>query len=77
MYQDGKFQEAGKLYDEMKERVGPHTYLTEVCADPVLDYFADRCRSIVKRMDTGVFSLKDWDGIHRPHQEGAGPGARR
>jgi class 3 adenylate cyclase len=68
LYQDGKFEEAGRLYDEMKERVGPHTYFENVCADPVLDFFSDRCRSIVKRMDTGMFSLKDWDGIHRPQQ---------
>ncbi len=66
LYQDGKFEEAGALYDEMKRRVGPHTYFPDACADPVLDYFADRCRSIAKRVDTGVFSLQDWDGVHRP-----------
>jgi class 3 adenylate cyclase len=65
MYRAGRFGEASKLYGELAERVGPHKYYPPLCADPVLDFFAERCGNMAGKVDRGELSAREWDGIYR------------
>jgi hypothetical protein len=66
LYAAGQFDEASTLYGHLKRAIGPHRYYEGLCADPVLDFFADRCAHISKQVAGGAFSLEEWDGVYRP-----------
>jgi len=61
MYEAGEFEEAGRGYSSLCEKVGPHTYLSGVSKDPVLDFYAERCRSLAKMQREGLLSC--WNGV--------------
>lgn len=61
LYEAGDFARAGKGYSDLRDKVGPHTYIRGVSKDPVLDFYADRCANLSKMKESGT--LDNWNGV--------------
>ena len=69
LYKDGAVEEACVIYDKLIDRVGAHRYLEQFCADPVLDFYRDRCINLKEQFDAGFLTRGEWDGIHVFHEK--------
>jgi class 3 adenylate cyclase len=64
-YQHGSFIQAQAVYKSLIEEVGPHCYLEQKCADPVLEFYQFRCETLSEKLKRGLLKLRSW----RPVQE--------
>ncbi|MCK4642506.1 adenylate/guanylate cyclase domain-containing protein [bacterium] len=63
-YQKGEFGAALRIYEEIRKEIGEHGYLEDICADPTLNFYIDRCENIIRQKDAGIFDLNQWKGIY-------------
>ena len=63
-YFAGHFEDALAVYEDLREEAGRHSYLSGMCADPVLDFYARRCRALIHRRDAKLLDLETWDGVY-------------
>ncbi len=61
-YTRGNFTSAIEIYSDLISACGPHKYLANRCADPVLDFYLERCVKLQGLIEKGL--LKEWSGIY-------------
>ncbi len=64
LYKNGNFKEAGKIYSDLIDKVGKHSYFANKCADPALNFFEQRSASLQKAKESGFMNMASWDGIY-------------
>lgn len=64
LYLNGEINEAAKVYNHLIDKAGRHQYRRKLCADPVLNFYADRCAVTERRLDAGLIDRENWQGIH-------------
>ncbi len=62
-YREGNFNQAEGIYDYLIEEVGPHCYVRTCCADPVLEFYKDRCSGLERRLRQGLLSVSNWQPV--------------
>ena len=64
LYRNGNFKDAGKIYLELIDKAGSHSYFNNKCADPALNFFEHRSASLQKAKESGFMDMDRWDGIY-------------
>ena len=63
-YIAGSLEAACSIYDRLIKQVGPHRHFQDLCADPVLNFYYERCISLQEQFHAGIIDCDSWDGIH-------------
>ncbi len=64
-YLAGEFTDAEKMYLELAKLIGPHSIRKGMCADPVVEVFAARCRELALKTENGILRKDEWTGVYR------------
>jgi len=65
MYKKGFFERAMRVYEELIEYVGPHSYKPDVCMDPVLHFYRNRSEQLMNLLDNNRLHLENWTGVYK------------
>jgi class 3 adenylate cyclase len=63
-YHAGRFTEARRYYAALIEKAGPHHRRPELCIDPLLDCFHERCAGLERAASLDPAVAARWDGIY-------------
>ena len=63
-YREGRFEDALRQYEIIKERCGRHTLIPTMCADPVVDYYIKRCNHLIQQRDGKILDMRQWQGVY-------------
>ena len=61
-YTDGDFVSAIEIYKKLISYYGPHKYIVNRSADPVIDFYLERCIKLQELTSKGL--LHNWNGIY-------------
>ena len=64
LYAEAQFEEALRIYEELRAEIGPHTLRAQECADPILEFLIERCRMFKRQKDVNLLDLAKWKGIY-------------
>ena len=61
-YQNQEFGNAKNIYEELKEKVGPHNWIDGLPKDPLLDFYIARAEEMRIRKERGI--TNEWEGTY-------------
>ncbi|HPO51113.1 MAG TPA: adenylate/guanylate cyclase domain-containing protein, partial [Spirochaetota bacterium] len=61
-YVNGEFEESEKIYKSLIDKLGPHKYRKEICADPILNFYLNRVMRLKEKKNAGL--LRNWTGVY-------------
>lgn len=64
LYKEGKFSDALSIYERIEESLPRHHYNPLLPADPVLTFYTQRCKELIKRCKDNDNFTHNWDGIY-------------